>query len=647
MPFHRTMVDDLRAFGIRPIDEISARKPSGPWRSEILRSLVSGLWVLGLWVLGLWVSGLWVGLWLSVVPALAAQPAVVPDDPRSEVETLRLEIEGEPGGRLVVGLRAEPKTFNPVVASDNPSRTVIRRLMADLIHINRASQNTEPALARRWTVSDDGLRYRLELRRGLRFSDGEPFDADDVVFTFQVHLDPAVGSTNRDLLVVGGEPIEVRRLDSHTVEFVLAQPYAAGERLFDSVAILPRHRLETAYRQGRLADAWGVATTAEEIVGLGPFRLKQRLPGERIELERNPYYWKVDRHDHTLPYLDRLIFLVVGDGEAEALRFASGDLDLISGFGAQTWRQLAAGQERGGYLLQDLGPGLRYDFLFFNLNDLGARGEQAEGGDGPLATIARRQRWFSRVEFRRAVSAAVDRRGIVRLVYGGLATPIASQVTPGNRLWRNEDLALPERSLAEAERWLASAGFRRRSNGALYDEQGVAVEFSILTSSSNAERLQIGTILQEDLRQLGIEVRLVPIEFRALVERVTSTFEYEACLLALGGGDVDPNSGMSVWPTGGANHLWRLARETPPTPWEAEIDRLMQQQLVALDRGARKALYDRVQDIVVEQQPFIFLVSPNVLVGAREGLAGFQPAILDHSTLWNVDQLSWRALRRR
>jgi peptide/nickel transport system substrate-binding protein len=131
---------------------------------------------------------------------------------------------GKAGGRIVVALRSEPKTLNPVVAVDDPSHEVIRCLTGDLIHINHLSLKTEPALAKSWTISLDGKHYTLSLRRGLRFSDGQPFTADDVTFTFQVYLDENVHSPQRDLLVVGGKPIEVRKIDDFTVQFDLAKP---------------------------------------------------------------------------------------------------------------------------------------------------------------------------------------------------------------------------------------------------------------------------------------------------------------------------------------------------------------------------------------------------------------------------------------
>ena len=225
--------------------------------------------------------------------------------------------EGIFGGSLVVLERSGPKTLNPVIALDAPSRDVIRRMMADLITINRRTLETEPSLAKSWTVSKDGREFVVQLRRGLRFSDGQPMDADDVVFTFQVYLDEKIHSPQRDLLIVGGQPIHVEKLDPLRVRFRLAQPYAAAERIFDSLAILPRHLLETPWREGKLAEAWNLNTAPGAIAGMGPFRLKQYVPGEKIVLERNPYYWKTDRNGTRLPYLDQLEFRFVSSEDSQ------------------------------------------------------------------------------------------------------------------------------------------------------------------------------------------------------------------------------------------------------------------------------------------------------------------------------------------
>jgi peptide/nickel transport system substrate-binding protein len=542
---------------------------------------------------------------------------------------------GRAGGALVVAARAEPKTLNPIAALDVPSRDVIWRMHADLIHINRETQRTEPALARSWTVSSDGLHYVLHLRRGVRFSDGHPFDADDVVFSFAAYLDERLHSPQRDLLLIGGQPIAVRKIDSQTIGVDLPAPYAAAERLFDSLAMLPRHRLEARWKAGTLGDAWGISTPPDEIAGLGPFRLERFRPGEEIVLARNPNYWKQDRSHNPLPYLARLTFAVVPSEEAQAIRLRAGELDVLNRVSSQHATTLDRDQASGPYALHDLGPGLEYHFLFFNQND-------------PVPPAIRaRQAWFGDERFRRAMSLAIDRASLVRLAYSGRATPIWGHVTPGNRLWANTAIAHPAASPSAALALLAAAGFTRTAGGPLTDARGVAVSFSILVAAGNAALTDMAAIIQEDLRTLGISVQIAALDFNAVLARVLESHDYDACLLRLVDGDVDPNPEMNVWLSTGPTHLWRPVQTTPATPWEAEIDGLMRQQMTTLDTGARKRLYDRVQAIVSEKLPLVPLVSPNIIVAARRGLGNFRPAVLDHYTLWNVEQLFWRATETR
>lgn len=537
---------------------------------------------------------------------------------------------GNAGGQIVVALRSDPKTLDPALAADVPSRDIIYCMNADLIHINRETQKTESALAKSWSVSRDGRTYTLQLRRGLRFSDGKPFDADDVIFTFQVYLDEKIHSPQRDLLIVGGKPISVRKIGDYAVRFELAQPYAAAERLFDGLPILPKHLLENAYNNGTFSKAWSISMSPGEFAGLGPFRLKEYVPGQRLVLERNPYYWKVDRKGEQLPYLNQIVFLFVPSEDAQVIRFQAGDTDILSSFSAQNFAVLARDQAARHYRLLDVGPGLEYNFLFFNLNDLAAK---------KLPQISRKQVWFQDVRFRQAVSAAIDRDGIVRLVYGGRATPLWSQVTPGNKLWVDSALPHPPRSLDRARELLKSAGFSWKSDGTLVDSQSNPVEFSILTSSSNAERMKIATIVQDDLSRLGMNVHVVSLDFGAMVDRLLNSFDYEAAIMGLASGDTDPTAEMNVWVSTGGTHLWHLNEAKPATPWEAEMDRLMNQQLTTLNYETRKRLYDQVQQIVAQNLPVICLASPDILVGAKDRIGNFHPAILDPYALWNVEEL--------
>ena len=566
----------------------------------------------------------------SVAVALAQQT-------HSNEELLALSGEaGSSGGRMVVSLRAEPKTLNPVVATDAPSQEVIGTMQADLVHINRATHLTEPALAKSWKVSSDGLDYTLTLRQGLRFSDGEPLDAEDVLFTLRVYLDEGVHAPQRDLLIVGGKPITVSKINAQTLVFHFAKPYGVGERVFDGLAILPRHLLEKTYQEGKLGQIGSLSTPANQWAGLGPFRLKEYVAGQRLILERNPYYWKTDTQGHRLPYLNELVFLFVPSADAQVLRFQSGETDMISRLGAENFSVLA--RQQRGYTMADAGPGLEYNFLFFNLNDL---------GDKTAPETARKQKWFRDVQFRQAVSAAVDREAIVRLVYQGRGAVLWGPVTPGNRRWIDAAIPHPARSLDKARQLLRDAGFRwtneAQGEPALVNAEGKPVEFSILTSSSNADRTKMATLIQDDLKQLGMRVQVVPLEFRSLIDRVTQSKEYDACVLGLVSFDADPNSDINVWLSSGGTHLWNPSQEHPATPWEAEMDRLMVAQLTATNSEQRKKLYDRLQEILAENQPMIFLASPDILVGAKNTIGNFHPAVLEPYVLWNVDQLYLRS----
>jgi peptide/nickel transport system substrate-binding protein len=552
-----------------------------------------------------------------------------------ELLTLSGEI-GKQGGRLVVSLRAEPKTLNPLTAVDAPSREVILgALQADLIHINRATQLTEPAIAKSWKVSADGLQYTLVLRKGLRFSDGHPVDADDVLFTFKVYLDESVHATQRDQLIVGNKPISVRRVDAQTVVFQLAKTYGAGERIFDGLAILPRHLLEKTYSDGKLSQTWTLATSASQWAGLGPFRLKEYVAGQKLVLERNPYYWKQDAKGNRLPYLDELDFLFVPNADAQVLRFQSGETDLISRLGAENFSVLS--RQQRGYTLSDAGPGLEFNFLFFNLND---------PGEKTSPDLAQKWKWFREIKFRQAISVAIDRDAIVRLVYQGRAAALWGPVTPGNHRWGNASISHPQRSIEKARVLLKEAGFTWTTGpdgeSLLVDSDSKPVEFSVLTSSTNADRTKMATLIQDDLKPLGIRAQVVPMEFRSLIDRVTQTKEYDACVLGLVSFDADPTADFNVWRSSGGTHLWNPSQTHPATAWEAEIDKLMEQQLDAPKFEQRKKFFDRVQEILAENQPMIFLASPDILVGAKTSIGNFHAAVLEPYVLWNVEQLYFK-----
>jgi peptide/nickel transport system substrate-binding protein len=534
-------------------------------------------------------------------------------------------VSGKPGGRLVSGERDEPRTLNPIFTTHALSKNVIQRMMADLIHINRSTLKTEPSVAKSYTVSRDGLHYVLELRQGLKFSDGHPFDADDVVFTFQVYLDPAVNAPQRSLWIFGDKPVVVRKLGPYRVAFDMPEANAVGERIFDSLPILPRHLLERAYREGKLKEAWNLRTPPNEIAGLGPFRLKEYVPGQRLVLERNPHYWKRDAAGNRLPYLAELIFAFAATEDMQVMRFQSGESDVISRVTPKDSAVLQRDAVRRGYAVQDGGAGFEYSVLFFNLND----------SANPRAP-------WRKAGFRKAVAAAIDHDAMVRLVYQGYAAALASPVAAGNKPWINSRLRRPVRSVEAAREFLKAEGFRWGRDGSLEDAEGQKAGFSLIVGTTNPERLQMATLIQADLKSLGIRVDVVKLEQLSLIDRVVTKRDYDAAIMAFASADADPNVDLNIWLSSGRQHVWNPEQKKAATAWEAEIDGLMRKQLVTRKYEERKRLFDRVQELAMQHMPLIPLVSPHILVGAKKNLGNFRPALLEPYALWNVEELYWQ-----
>lgn len=546
----------------------------------------------------------------------------------------RSDLEGEHGGRLVVTQRAGPKSFNPLFADDQETLTLVECMTARLFRINRQTQETEPELVESYNLSDDRRSATLNLRRGLRFSDGGPFTADDVIFTFRVAYDPSLRSAVTDILTVGGRPIGYERVSDFSVKLTFAEPFAAWQRLFDGVAILPRHKLEPLWVQGRFQSAWNLSASAEEIAGLGPFTLKQYVPGEKSVLVRNPHYWKVDGKGRPLPYLDEIDFLIVPHRSTELLRFGQGEIDALGPLSAEDAKQLEPEKHRDEFLVHNLGPSLITELMWFNL-----RPGTSPATGRPYVDAVKRA-WFQEVRFRRAVSLAIDRAAIASVAFGGSATPIVGPVTPGDKKWCRNPAGMSAQDLARANALLDEIGLRDRDgDGIREDGQGRPVSFTLITNSESEARNRTGLVIQSDLEKAGIRLRLVPLESTSLLHKISETFDYEAGLFSIALGDTDPSAQMSILPSRGAMHWWHPSQEKPATVWEARIDELMTRQEGSLDQAERKRLFDEVQDIMVEQSPFVYLVARDFILVARTDVGNLKPSILPHAYLWNSDEL--------
>lgn len=517
---------------------------------------------------------------------------------------LVLPARAQNGGELHFCLHGEPKTFNPVLVDDEASENIRYLTGGVLIRLNRQSQALEPALATSWNISHDRRTITFHLRKGVYFSDGTPFTAQDVAYTMRLLLDPETHSPTGDAFRSGQGSASVRVISSNSLAVTFPAPVAGLERLFDQVAILSAH------------------SPKKEMAALGPFYVSDYKPGSYVLLRKNPNYWKHDAQGHSLPYVDSVRLDIQRNRDIELLRFRRGELQLINRLDAEQFGRL---QREDPAMARNAGAGLDAEELWFN-----------QVPSAPLPEY--KKAWFRTAEFRRAISLAINRDDLCRIVYAGYATPAYGPVSPANRFWFNAALPKPVHDPQAALRLLAQAGFRYESEQ-LKDSSGNPVEFSIVTNSGNAAREKMAAMIQQDLAQIGIKLNVVTLDFPSLIERMTRTFNYEACLLGLVNTDLDPNGQMTVWLSSGADHIWNPSQKTPATPWEAEIDKLMREQAAAPAEKLRKAIFDRVQQIVSEQQPFIYLIDKDVLVAVSPNLLGAAPVVLNPQAFWNAETL--------
>jgi peptide/nickel transport system substrate-binding protein len=537
------------------------------------------------------------------------------------------------GGLIVATVRAEPRSFNRFIFGDTTAAAIETLTLARLVRINPLTREVEPWLAERWDTTDQ-RRYVLHLRGGVQFSDGMPFTAADVVFTFKALYDPKVDSILANALKFDGKEIAVETIDDHTVALTFPSLYGPGLRVLDNLPILPRHRLEAALNAGTFRDAWGVTTPPPEIVGLGPFKIHAYRPGERLEFERNEHYWRVDEHGTRLPYADRVTLDIVPNQSAETLRLESGQADVVSGElqpdEVPAFRKM---QGQGRVRLFELGPGLDADFLWFNLKSDGPAARAANG-----AAAARP--WLARRELRQAISYAVDRQQFVNTVFLGAGTPINGPVTPANKAWFAPELPSVPHDLDKARALLAEIGLTDRNHdGMLEASDGSPAKFTLFTQKGRPLRERAAAFLKEDLRKIGFDVEVTALEFPALVDRVMHG-AYDAVYFGFAASDTDPAVNLDFWLSSGAFHVWNPGQDSPATPWEKQIDTLMHQQMQTTNQAERKRLFAEVQRVFATEIPVLCFAAPNVIIATSSRLVNAHPALFQPMVLWSADTLA-------
>ena len=562
-------------------------------------------------------------------------PHPLPDEPK----VVTVKTPGRHGGRFVLGQTGNPKTFNAMMANESSSSDITNLTFSSLTDFDNETQQVEPGLAKSWAVAPDGVTWTFHLRKGAAFSDGHPITAQDVLFSFQVALDPVVHPSVQDLLMMNGKFYEVSAPDDYTVVIKTPAPNAVAISTIGAVRIMPKHILEEPFKAGNFAAAYNVSTPPDKVVSSGPWRVVQYLPGEKTVLGRNPYWYEVDQEKKRLPYLNEVVFLSVPDQDAADLKFRAGELHGLERVKPENYKWYSDNQQKGNFTLYDLGPDLNTNMLWFNLNTV----KKAAGGKkaGEPVVDAVKYEWFRHPEFRRAVSMAIDREAMIPSVFFGEGHKNWAIATPSNKVWHSPDLVRYDYDPAQSKKLLAGLGFRDgNGDGVLEDGRGNPVSFTLKTNSDNTLRVALGNFVKDDLAKVGIKVALAPVEFNTLITNIRSDFQYDAILLGLQSGiPPDPGLMQNVYRSSGMTHFWNIGQIKPETAAEARIDALMDEIVSVQDPVARKRAYKEVETIVNEQALFVWLPIATQKLPVSNRFGNVQPSILAHRILWNVESV--------
>jgi peptide/nickel transport system substrate-binding protein len=529
------------------------------------------------------------------------------------------------GSALVATMRGEPTSFNRYVTRGFPTELITLLTQAPLVRINRLTDVPEPWLASGWTASDDARSIALTLREGVTWSDGAPFDADDVAFSFRAAYDEKNGSVMAASFAIGAGRIATKVVDAHHVTLVLPSPFAPGVRVLDSLPIYPRHALEPALVNGSFAKAWGPTAPPASMPGLGPFVIASYEPGQRVLLERNPKYFRRDAQGNALPYLDRLTIEIVPSQDAEVLRLTSGQVDVLqSDLRPQDYRSVKDAADAGRVRLIDVGPGPERYLFWFNL--------------GPRAP---RDRPFLQTDaFREAISLAVDRKALADAVYLGAADPSALPVPPSNKAWLPEGVPPPAYDPARAAALLDGIGLvDRNHDGVREDAAGHPVRFTVLVQSGVTAGEKGIAFVRDELARIGVGVDVVGLDVSSVLDRWQKG-DYEAIYHHLFPTDTDPAGNLDWWLSGGDMHVWNPGQKTPATAWEAEIDAAMEKQAATIDPAERRRIFTDVQRTFLAHNPAIYFAASHVYVATSRRVGAVTPALMTPHLLWAADELS-------
>ena len=465
------------------------------------------------------------------IPSGEVQDTVYPAKNKTvtidEVEYLQSQAPiGIFGGEIVISTIGEgPKTFNPCNTKDATSSSMAGLLYDGLLSTDARTGEVVPQLAKSFEIK--GNDYTITLRKGLKWTDGEPITADDVIYTYNEIVFAGLGNTaSRDAMMIRGNLPKLVKLDDYTVKFTTPAPFAPFLRQL-TYPIVPKHYFKPYSDKGdSVFNAFlNPNIPPSQIVSNGAFKLKEYVAAQRVVFERNPNYYKINLKNEKLPYLNKLVYLIVGDTNNEILKFEANEIDVLSLRGSNVARYKLK-EPNSDYKIYNLGADTGTLFLVINLSN-------RKNSEGKWNVSPIKQKWFRDKNFRIAIDWAIDRIGMVQNIAQGVAKPLFTAESL-NSIYLNKSIKGHEQDKNIAKEFLNKSGFIDK-DGILYDKDNNRVEFDLYTNAGALERESIGVMIKQVLEDLGMKVNFKPIEFNSLVNKLSNTNDWDMAIMGLTG----------------------------------------------------------------------------------------------------------------
>ena len=483
-------------------------------------------------------------------PSLSDKPIRLPDPSQAD-----------PNGKLIFSLIGEVSVLNPILSTDTSSSAVEGVIFSGMTRVNEKLE-VIPDLATDWKVSKDGKTWIFHLRKDVKWHDGAPFTAEDVVFTFNSILNPKINSVRRSDYIIDDQPIKFTALNKYTVQAIVPKPFAPFLTR-SGMSVLPKHLL---------ADKdMNTAAFNRKPVGTGPFKFKEWVTGDHVTVARNDNYY------FGRPKLAEIIYKVIPDENACLVALEAGEVD-ETGIPPKDYQRMKL---LAGINVFEF-DALTYSYLGFNLAN-------------PK---------FADKRVRQALAYATDKEQLVKLIFKGLASPAYAPSAPIS--WAYSDaVSKYAYNPPLAKQLLKEAGAEN-------------LEFTILVNQGNKEREKAAVVLQQQYKKVGVKVNVRVMEWSALLKIInapTDPKDFEAVIIGWSLG-LDPDS-YSIWHSSQYPKGFNFVKYVNPV-----ADRLLEEGRTTIERAKRKEIYAKLWQVIADDQPYIFLWYPKAIAGVRERVGG-------------------------